>query len=77
MPIVNIRMAKGRSLEQKRRLVKAVTDAVARTVDSRPEWITVLIEELDRQNWATGGELHIDKFGTGYGANGRRDEDGP
>lgn len=77
MPIVNVRMAKGRSLEQKRRLVKAVTDAVVRSVGSRPEWVTVLVEEFDRQNWATGGELHIDKFGQGFGANGRKDSDGP
>ena len=29
----------------------------------------VLINEIDRENWSTGGELHFDKFGAGYGKN--------
>ncbi|GAB6904946.1 tautomerase family protein [Desulfosarcina cetonica] len=67
MPIVSIKMAKGRTIEQKRILVRAITDSVVSTLDVEPEWVTVLIEELDRENWATGGELHIHKFGAGCG----------
>ncbi|WP_321493979.1 4-oxalocrotonate tautomerase family protein [uncultured Desulfobacter sp.] len=67
MPIVSIKIAKGRSTEQKRKLVQAITDSVVSTLDVKPEWVTVLIEEFDRDNWATGGELHIDKFGAGCG----------
>lgn len=67
MPIVTIQIAKGRSIDQKRNLVKAITDSVALILDVKPEWVSVLIEELDRENWATGGELHIDKFGAGCG----------
>ena len=63
MPIIVIKMAKGRSIEQKRKLVKAITNVVVDVLDVKPEWVTVLIEEIDRENWATGGELHIDKFG--------------
>jgi 4-oxalocrotonate tautomerase len=33
----------------------------------KPEWVTVLIEEHERENWATGGELHSDKLGAGFG----------
>jgi 4-oxalocrotonate tautomerase len=67
MPIVSIKLAKGRTIEQKRNLVKAVTDAVVSTLDVKQEWISVLIEEFDRENWATGGDLHIDKYGSGCG----------
>jgi 4-oxalocrotonate tautomerase len=67
MPIVSIKIAKGRSIEQKRNLVQAITDSVVSTLDVKPEWVTVLIEELDRENWATGGKLHIDKLGVGCG----------
>jgi 4-oxalocrotonate tautomerase len=67
MPIVSIKIAKGRSIEQKRNLVQSITDSVVSTLDVKPEWVTVLIEELDRENWATGGELHIDKLGVGCG----------
>jgi len=43
-------------------LAEAVTTAVAETPDRRRERIHLLIEEPDRENWATGGELHADKF---------------
>lgn len=70
MPIVTIKIAKGRNIETKRKLARAITDAVVSTLDVKPEWVNVLIEELDRQNWATGGELHADMFGEGCGMQG-------
>lgn len=70
MPIVTIKLAKGRTIEQKRDLAKAVTDAVVSSIDVKPEWVTVLIEELERENWASGGQLHSDKFGKGFGKQG-------
>ena len=57
MPVITIRLGKGRPIEKKRALAEAVTNAVAETLDVRREWVTVLIEEYDRENWATGGEL--------------------
>ncbi|MBI5587774.1 MAG: 4-oxalocrotonate tautomerase family protein [Deltaproteobacteria bacterium] len=72
MPIVTIKLAKGRTVEEKRRLVKSVTEAVTSTTGVKPEWVTVLIDELDRENWATGGELHSDKFGEGHGRIGTK-----
>ena len=74
MPVISVRIAKGRPLEAKRRMVEAVTEAVAKTLGVKPEWVTVLIEEFDRENWATGGELHIDKFGPGHGKAGTSPE---
>lgn len=70
MPIITIKLAKGRTVEQKRDLAKAVTDAAVSSIDVKPEWVTVLIEELDRENWASGGQLHSDKFGKGFGKQG-------
>ena len=60
MPVVNVKIVQGRTVEQKRNLVAAVTDAVAKTIDVRPEAVWVLIEEYERENWATGGELRSD-----------------
>jgi 4-oxalocrotonate tautomerase len=68
MPIITIKLAKGRSLEQKRQLAKALTEAATTVLAVEPEWISVLIDEYDRENWATGGELHADKFGPGFGS---------
>lgn len=67
MPVITIRIGKGRPIEKKRAMTEAVTKAVVETLDVRPEWVTILIEEYDRENWATGGQLHADKFGPGYG----------
>ena len=73
MPVITVRIAKGRPVEAKRRMAQAVTRAIAETLDVKPEWVTVLIEEYDRENWASGGELHSDTFGPGYGKATRRD----
>ena len=70
MPIVTIKIARGRSREQKRRLVQAITDAVVETLEVEPDWVSVLIDEYDRENWSTGGRLHIDKLGPGCGHEG-------
>jgi len=65
MPIITVKMAKGRTVEQKRVLVRALTKVAVETLDAREEWVTVLIEEYesDRGNWAVGGNLLVDTFG--------------
>lgn len=70
MPVITVKIAKGRPIEQKRALAKAVTEAVVSTLDVKSEWVSVLIEEFDRENWATAGELHADRFGKGFGGKG-------
>jgi 4-oxalocrotonate tautomerase len=69
MPIITVKMAKGRTVEQKRVLVRALTKVAVETLSAQPEWVTVLIEEYesDRGNWAVGGELLSDKFVTRCG----------
>lgn len=70
MPVITVRIAKGRPVEKKRALAEAVTKAAVEVLDVKPDWVTVLIEEYDRENWATGGQLHADKLGAGYGKTG-------
>ncbi|MFH1238779.1 MAG: 2-hydroxymuconate tautomerase [bacterium] len=65
MPVVNIAMLKGRSIEQKRKLVKRLTEVMAEILEIKPEVISIIIEEMDWDNWATAGEIHSDKFGPG------------
>ncbi len=73
MPIVTIKIAKGRPVEKKRALARAVTDSMVEILEVKPEWVTVIIEEHDRENWASGGELHSDKLGPGFGKKGDAD----
>ena len=66
MPIASIKLAKGRTIQQKRELTKAITDSLVSILDVKPEWVSVLFDEYERENLATGGDLHIDKFGEGH-----------
>jgi 4-oxalocrotonate tautomerase len=61
MPVVRIEMYDGRSLDQKRQLVKEVTDVVARVTGNSPQGVHVIIEEVKRENWAIGGLLWPDR----------------
>jgi 4-oxalocrotonate tautomerase len=70
MPVVTIHMEKGRPIEIKRELTDAVTKAVTVTLDVPPEWVTIIIDEVERENWAVGGRLQLDKFGRGCGRAG-------
>jgi 4-oxalocrotonate tautomerase len=67
MPIISIRLAKGRNIEQKRKLVAEVTRVVSETLDLPADIISIQLHEFERENWATGGELHVDRFGPGFG----------
>ncbi|MGD8834385.1 MAG: 2-hydroxymuconate tautomerase [Desulfobacteraceae bacterium] len=61
MPFVSIKIAAGRTTDQKRALVKSVTEAVASSIEVDPEKVWVQIDEFDNDNFATGGTLMIDK----------------
>ena len=57
MPYVNVKRLTGRTKEQKQELVKAITEAMARICDAKPEGTYVVVDEVERENWAVGGEL--------------------
>ena len=61
MPIIRVEMWEGRSLEQKRRLARALTDVLAEVVDCDPATVRVLIDDYARENWAVGGVLQSDR----------------
>jgi 4-oxalocrotonate tautomerase len=61
MPFVAVKILKGRSVEAKRELARRVTEAVAGAIDLKPETVTVVIEEYERENWASGGQLFSDR----------------
>ena len=60
MPTINVQLLEGRTLEQKRHFVQAITEATAKTLDCRPDSVNVIIHEIRKENWATGGKLWSD-----------------
>ncbi len=61
MPYVTITLKEGRTVEQKREMVKAVTDAIARTVGAKPEAVHIIVTEEPAHNLAAGGVLLSDR----------------
>lgn len=60
MPTITVQLFEGRTIEQKRNFVKAVTEAAAKTLDCNPDSINIIIHEIRKEDWATGGRLWSD-----------------
>ena len=61
MPLVTVKAVAGRSIEQKRGLVKDITEAVVKNFKVVPESVTIDIIELSRDNLAKAGKLFADR----------------
>jgi len=61
MPAVIIEMWEGRTIEQKRNLVKAITQAMVNYAKVKPTHLHVIIHEVSKENWGREGILAIDK----------------
>lgn len=57
MPTINVQMFEGRSVEQKRAFVKAVTEAAVTNLNCSAESVDIIISEFKPENWATAGKL--------------------
>ena len=61
MPIVQIDMIEGRTVEQKRQLVKKVTEAICETANCPAEAVTIIIRDAAKHHIAKAGILTLDK----------------
>ena len=61
MPTLRVDLMEGRTVEQKRALAQALTQAVCETLGSKPESVDILMFDIKKHDWATGGELWSDK----------------
>ncbi len=60
MPLIIIEADAGRTIEQKRGLVKDITDAVCKNFNVPPEAVSILMHEGKKENRARGGKLAVD-----------------
>jgi len=58
---VIVKMLEGRSVEQKRRLAKAMTEVVVKYTGAAEDQVDVIFEGYPRENWAKAGILFSDK----------------
>ena len=61
MPVIHVHMFEGRTLEQKRKLVTAMTEAVVKSLEAKPESVQILIHDMPKSNVSVAGVLHADK----------------
>lgn len=57
MTFISIKMAEGPTPEQKDKMVAALIEQVAGTIQVDPAMVTVLIEEHPRSNWYSGSSI--------------------
>jgi 4-oxalocrotonate tautomerase len=62
MPIIRVEMFVGRTRDQKRALVKELTDAFVRTCGGKPEGLHVVIQDVAKEDWGVSGDLMADKY---------------
>ncbi|HZQ91692.1 MAG TPA: 2-hydroxymuconate tautomerase [Terriglobales bacterium] len=61
MPHVEITLVKGRSTEQKRRAAEKITQIIVEEIGARREDTTVAFIETEKDSFAHGGQLVIDR----------------
>jgi 4-oxalocrotonate tautomerase len=63
MPTLRVELFAGRTIEQKRALAAALTEATVKTLGASPDSVDVIFCDVERHDWATAGTLWSDKGG--------------
>jgi 4-oxalocrotonate tautomerase family enzyme len=61
MPNVQITLLKGRNTEQKRKMAERITDVIAEEARTAREGIVITFIDVERDSYARGGMLMVDK----------------
>ena len=61
MPVIKIDMFSGRTLEQKRELCRRLTDTYIDVVGGPASGVTIVLNEVERTQWAVAGVLSSDR----------------
>jgi 4-oxalocrotonate tautomerase len=69
MPIIQVNLLEGRTVEQKRRLAEKVTDAVIEALGAPRETVRILIHEMGPHDFSVGGVMAAERVtSSGNGA---------
>lgn len=60
MPVIQVTMSSGRTVEQKRELVRILTMETARILGTKEDSVRVLLYEVSGENWGNAGVLGAD-----------------
>jgi 4-oxalocrotonate tautomerase len=62
MPTIRVELFEGRTVDQKRALAQALTEATVRTLGGSADSVDVLFHDVARHDWATAGRLWSDRM---------------
>jgi 4-oxalocrotonate tautomerase len=57
MPTYHVEMMEGRTVEQKKKLAAEITRVSVEILGGQAESVDIIITDIKRENWATGGKL--------------------
>ena len=61
MPIVQIQLLEGRSVEQKKEIIQGVTAAIVQTAQVPMDNVRVILIEVPPNHWGTGGKTKAEQ----------------
>ena len=61
MPLVQVTLLQGRTVDQKRKIAKRITDMMVEEAGARREAIVVSFVEVPKESYASGSVLMVDK----------------
>jgi len=61
MPHITVQMYAGRTPEKKRAFIAALTDATVAALGCSPEAVTIILQDVDKHDWATAGVTAADR----------------
>ncbi|MEO8753222.1 MAG: tautomerase family protein [Casimicrobiaceae bacterium] len=62
MPRITVQLLTGRTVEQKSELVAALTRETSQICGCSTDAVSIVIEDVDKDNWGIGGVLASEKF---------------
>ena len=62
MPWITVQLLAGRTVEQKKELVAALTRETSRVCGCSTDAVQIVIEDVQMDNWGIGGILASEKF---------------
>jgi 4-oxalocrotonate tautomerase len=57
MPNITIQWYAGRTPQQKREIVAAITDAMVKIGKTTPDQVQVVFQDIEKSNWGVNGKL--------------------
>ncbi len=60
MPFITIKILEGHSIDRKRRMVREITECVAKIAEIPESYVQVVIQDIPRENWGSNKRLMCD-----------------